>query len=80
MTKKISLIKSDKIATVNNSVLHKKLGILPSDLFNQVEVALKKSLNIIGLTQDSWNNEPLQAQRSRRNEDLREILRKSCIT
>ena len=70
MTKKISLIKSDKIATVNNSVLHKKLGILPSDLFNQVEVALKKSLNIIGLTQDSWNNEPLQAQRSRRNEDL----------
>ncbi|MBD2445238.1 type II toxin-antitoxin system PemK/MazF family toxin [Dolichospermum sp. FACHB-1091] len=46
MTKKISLIKSDKIATVNNSVLHKKLGILPSDLFNQVEVALKKSLNI----------------------------------
>ena len=31
----------------------------------------------IGLTQDSWNNEPLQAQRSRRNEDLRDILRKS---
>jgi hypothetical protein len=26
----------------------------------------------IGLTQDSWNNEPLQAQRSRRNEDLRD--------
>jgi hypothetical protein len=34
---------------------------------------------IVGLTQDSWNNEPLQAQRSRRNEDLRDILRKSCI-
>jgi hypothetical protein len=32
----------------------------------------------LGLTQDSWNNEPLQAQRSRRNEDLRDILRKSC--
>jgi hypothetical protein len=31
----------------------------------------------LGLTQDSWNNEPLQAQRLRRNEDLRDILRKS---
>jgi hypothetical protein len=36
-------------------------------------------LNIVGITQDSWNNEPLQAQRSRRNKDLRDILRKSCI-
>ena len=34
---------------------------------------------LIGLTQDSWNNEPLQAQRSRRNEDLRDILRKSWL-
>jgi len=34
----------------------------------------------LGLTQDSWNNEPLQAQRSRRNEDLRDILRNSCTT
>ncbi len=34
-------------------------------------------LNIVGITQDSWNNEPLQAQRSRINQDLRDILRKS---
>jgi mRNA interferase MazF len=44
--KKTSLIMADKIATVHNSVFHKKLGILPSDLFKQVEIALKKSLNI----------------------------------
>ncbi|MTJ55470.1 type II toxin-antitoxin system PemK/MazF family toxin [Anabaena sp. UHCC 0253] len=44
--KKTSLIRADKIATVHNSVFHKKLGILPSDLFNLVEIALKKSLNI----------------------------------
>lgn len=44
--KKTSLIRADKIATVHNSVFHKRIGLLPSDLFNQVEVALKKSLNI----------------------------------
>ncbi|WP_217359453.1 type II toxin-antitoxin system PemK/MazF family toxin [Anabaena sp. UHCC 0204] len=44
--KKTSLIRADKIATVHNSVFHKKLGILPSYLFNLVEIALKKSLNI----------------------------------
>ncbi len=44
--KKTSLIRADKIATVHNSVFYKGMGILPSDLFNQVEVALKKSLNI----------------------------------
>jgi mRNA interferase MazF len=45
-SEKTSLIRSDKIATVHNSVFHKRTGILPSDLFNQVEVALKKFLNI----------------------------------
>ena len=44
--KKTSLIRADKIATVHNSVFHRRIGTLPSDLFNQVEVALKKSLNI----------------------------------
>ncbi|MFY7884631.1 MAG: type II toxin-antitoxin system PemK/MazF family toxin [Dolichospermum sp.] len=44
--KKTSLIRADKIATVHNSVFHKRIGTLPSDLFNQLEVALKQSLNI----------------------------------
>jgi len=46
MKPKPLLIRADKIATVHNSVFHKRTGILPSDLFNQVEVALKKFLNI----------------------------------
>ncbi|WP_232306138.1 hypothetical protein [Microcystis aeruginosa] len=34
------------MATVNQSVFQQKLGILPSDILNQVQTALKKSLNI----------------------------------
>jgi mRNA-degrading endonuclease toxin of MazEF toxin-antitoxin module len=41
-----SVIRTDKIATVNQSVFQQKLGILPSDILNQVQTALKKSLNI----------------------------------
>jgi mRNA interferase MazF len=44
--KKTSLIRAEKIATVSTSVFHKKIGILPSDLFVSVKQALKKSLNI----------------------------------
>ncbi|WP_306343380.1 MULTISPECIES: type II toxin-antitoxin system PemK/MazF family toxin [Microcystis] len=44
--KKTSVIRTDKIATVNQSVFQQKLGILPSDILNQVQTALKKSLNI----------------------------------
>lgn len=44
--KKTSVIRADKIATVNQSVFQQKLGILPSDILNQVQTALKKSLNI----------------------------------
>ncbi|ACB51498.1 putative plasmid maintenance toxin/Cell growth inhibitor [Crocosphaera subtropica ATCC 51142] len=44
--KKTSVIRTDKIATVNRSVFQRKLGILPSDILNQVQTALKKSLNI----------------------------------
>ncbi|MDD1428860.1 hypothetical protein MEO94_31415, partial [Dolichospermum sp. ST_sed9] len=36
-------------------------------------------VRIIGLTHGSRNNEPLQAQRTRRNEGLRNILGKSWI-
>jgi mRNA-degrading endonuclease toxin of MazEF toxin-antitoxin module len=44
--KKTSVIRTDKIATVNQSVFQQKLGILPPDILNQVQTALKKSLNI----------------------------------
>ncbi|MBD0265932.1 MAG: type II toxin-antitoxin system PemK/MazF family toxin, partial [Tolypothrix sp. Co-bin9] len=44
--KKTSLIRADKIATVNESVFQRQLGILPSDIFTLVQAALKKSLNI----------------------------------
>ncbi|MCL1464049.1 type II toxin-antitoxin system PemK/MazF family toxin [Argonema galeatum] len=43
---KQSLIRADKIATVNESVFQKRLEILPSDLETLVKEALKKSLNI----------------------------------
>ncbi|MDJ0505537.1 MAG: element excision factor XisH family protein [Aphanizomenon sp.] len=49
---------------------------VPITVYNEFSI-LPFIQAVIGLTQDSWNNEPLQAQRSRRNEDLRDILRKS---
>lgn len=44
--KKASLIRTDKIATVNESVFDRQLGTLPSDILSVVQTALKKSLNI----------------------------------
>jgi mRNA interferase MazF len=44
--KKSSLIRADKIATVNEVVFQRKLGILSSELTEQVNLALKKSLNL----------------------------------
>lgn len=44
--KKTSLIRADKIATVNDLVFQKKLGILPCDIQLLVQQALKKSLNL----------------------------------
>ncbi len=44
--KKISLIRADKIATVNESVFQRQLGSLPSNLLTVVQAALKRSLNI----------------------------------
>ena len=44
--KKTSLIRADKIATVSNSVLHKKIGYLPSEVLVLVQEAVKISLSI----------------------------------
>jgi hypothetical protein len=44
--KKTSLIRADKIATVNKTVFVKKLGTLPIDLIPLVQLALKKALNL----------------------------------
>ncbi|MFM6183581.1 MAG: type II toxin-antitoxin system PemK/MazF family toxin [Dolichospermum sp.] len=44
--KKSSIIRSDKIATVNQSVFQKKLGILSPILIEKVNLALKISLNL----------------------------------
>jgi mRNA interferase MazF len=44
--KKTSLIRADKIATVNEFVFHKKLGSLSINLMDKVNSALKKSLNL----------------------------------
>ncbi len=44
--KKISLIRTDKIATVNEIVFAQKLGVLPSDLIPFVQLALKNALNL----------------------------------
>ncbi len=43
--KKSSLIRVDKIATVNKVVFQRKLGVLSSELTEKVTLALKKSLN-----------------------------------
>jgi mRNA interferase MazF len=45
--KKTSLIRADKIATVNDLVFQRKLGVLPSDINLLVQQALKKSLNLL---------------------------------
>lgn len=45
--KKSSLIRTDKIATVNPTVFQKKLGILSLNSIKQVRIALKKSLNLL---------------------------------
>ncbi|MDJ1173866.1 type II toxin-antitoxin system PemK/MazF family toxin [Roseofilum capinflatum] len=44
--KKTSLIRSDKIATVNEAVFQRKLGSLSPELIEQVNAALIKSLNL----------------------------------
>ncbi len=44
--KKTSLIRADKIATVNNSVFKRKLGTLPSEKLALVQEALKKAINM----------------------------------
>lgn len=44
--KKTSLIRADKITTVNRFVFQRKLGILSADLYKMVNEALKISLNI----------------------------------
>jgi len=42
--KKTSLLKSEKIAVIHESVFQRKLGNLPLDLMSQVQEALKKAL------------------------------------
>jgi len=44
--KKSSLIRADKIATVNQAVFQKRLGVLSSELIEKVNLALKISLNL----------------------------------
>lgn len=44
--KKTSLLKAEKIAVIHQSVLHRKLGVLPSDIMRQVEKALKLALQL----------------------------------
>ncbi|GAB4289800.1 MAG: type II toxin-antitoxin system PemK/MazF family toxin [Oscillatoriaceae cyanobacterium] len=44
--KKTSLIRADKIATVDESVFHRQLGVLPPDIWGVVQEALKKALNL----------------------------------
>ena len=44
--KKTSLIRGDKIATVNQSVFMKQLGTLSPQLLGEIKQALKKSLDI----------------------------------
>lgn len=44
--KKTSLIRADKIATVNEAVFQRQLGSLSPELIEQVNLALKSSLNL----------------------------------
>jgi mRNA interferase MazF len=42
--KKASLLKAEKIAVIHESVLRRKLGVLPHDIRAQVEKTLKRAL------------------------------------
>ena len=42
--KKTSLLKAEKIAVLHESVLYRKLGVLPGNIMKQVEKALKTAL------------------------------------
>ena len=44
--KKTSVLRAEKIAVIHESVLYKKLGVIPADIVSQVQVALKKALHI----------------------------------
>lgn len=44
--KKTSLLKTEKIATVHESVFQKQLGRLPADLLVRSQSALKQALNL----------------------------------
>lgn len=42
--KKSSVLKAEKIAVIHESIFHKRIGSLPSDLSAQAQVALKNAL------------------------------------
>lgn len=44
--KKSSLLKAEKIALINCTVFHRKLGVLPPEIMAQAQEALKKALLI----------------------------------
>lgn len=44
--KKTSVIRADKITTVNRAVFQQKLGDLPFEFSLQVQISLKKALNM----------------------------------
>jgi mRNA interferase MazF len=44
--KKASVIKTEKIAVIHNSIVRKKLGKLPDEIFVSVKVKLRKTLNL----------------------------------
>jgi mRNA interferase MazF len=44
--KKSSLLRTEKIANVHQSVFQKRIGSLPSELLQRSQSALKKSLNL----------------------------------
>ena len=44
--KKTSIIKTEKIAVIHNSIVKKKLGKLPDDIFVIVKEKLRKTLNL----------------------------------
>ncbi|MDV2990439.1 MAG: hypothetical protein N4J56_000093 [Chroococcidiopsis sp. SAG 2025] len=44
--KKTSVIRTEKIATVHESVFQRKLGVLPSNLIRLVQETIKKALNL----------------------------------
>lgn len=44
--KKTSVLKAEKIAAIHQSVLHRKLGDLPTNIITHVQEALKKALHL----------------------------------